>query len=292
MAVMAVFSVVGLQAWGKERPVLDLQVLEELAVYADANLKSAVISRLNRGDMVVISPKIYGRFRKVLITYKGKPTGGYVLITQIKRSQIREREVEEENGRKPYKSDYAVGVAVVGSYLRQGESSFQLSDNTAYQTSVFMSTSFFMSIFADMPLNLRWSLRPYLTLRTTKFKGTAIQQNAAPGTTRKNVSREQSLTGVGLLAKRYSEGGGWWWGGGAELAMGNKVTVKVDGIEVPTSDEDKPFFLMGSVAAGGDIPIPGFKKLYLVPDVRLGLIGTTTPMTLFFESFIGVGYLW
>ena len=279
-------------AFAYERPIFDLQVLEELPVYAKPDKKSAVISRLDRGDLVVISAKVYGAFRKVLVTAKSRPTAGYIPIAKIKRSQIRERSNEMEHDRQTYNSKYSLGLALVPSYMQQGAAAFQLSDGTTYDTSAFTGTSYFFSLFTDVPVGPKWGLRPYVSFRTTNFKGTATQRDAAPGATSKSVTRQQTLTGLGLVIKRYtSTTSSWWWGGGCEIAVGSKVSIKISHVPVPTSAEDKPFFLMGFLSLGGDIPAPYLKSIYLVTDLRVGMLGTNQFMTAYVESFIGLAYL-
>lgn len=271
-----------------ERAILDLEVFEDLPVYAKPNSRSVVISRLSRGDRVVVSPQIYGSFRKVLVTARGRPTAGYVPIRKIVRSQIRERGAEEGLG--TYSSRYSLGLAFVPAYMRQGESAFQLSDGSTYDTTVFSGTSYFFSLFMDMPISPRWGVRPYISFRETSLKGTTTRRDDPPGVAAKKITREQSLTGLGLVLKRYtSENSSWWWGGGAEIAVGSKVAVKISSVPVPTSDEDKPFFLMGFLAMGADFSL--MKSIYFVPDLRLGMIGTTQPMTIYAESFLGLAYL-
>lgn len=279
------------QAGAKSKAIYDLEVLEELPVHSEANLNSPIISRLNRGDKVVVSPKIYGSFRKVLITYRGKARGGFVPIAKIARSLIKERGATTSDGRKPYASEYAVGLAAVVSYLRQGESTFQQTDGEIYDTTPLQSTTFFFSVFADIPIDSGWGLRTYVALRETNFSGTVSRRNDVFATKRK-VNRTQSLTGVGLIGKFYnSPGSGWWWGGGLELAMGKRITIKVDDVELPVEDTDKPFFAIAYGALGAYIPVPGFSSLFLAPDIRLGTIATTTPITLYVETFLAGSYL-
>lgn len=284
--------VIGTSAFAKTKVVYDLEVNEELAVYQDADTESPIISRLNRGDKVVVSQKLYDEFRKVLITYRGRPTAGYVLIEKIKRSQIKQRGAEDSDGRSRYSSAMAFGIALVPSYLKQGASTFQLSDGTVYDTTAFESLTYFFSLFMDIPMDPSWGLRTYLSFRETNFRGTATPRGALPGSPSLKVERDQSLTGLGVVAKIYtSPNSGLWWGGGAELAFGKKVSLKLSDVEVPTQDEDKPMFAIAYAAGGFELGFPGIKRLFIVPDLRLGTIVTTKPIMIYTESFLALSYL-
>lgn len=276
------------------KDILDLHVQEELPVYAKPNEDSVIISRLSRGDRVVVSPKIYRSFRKVLITYKGKATAGYVPGRLLLRSYVKSRsDAEKEQGaRKRYNSRYGLGWAFVGSYLRQGESTFQLSDTLVYDTTPFQSLSAFFAVTLDIPLSETRGLRSYVSLRQTKYVGKVTERDSlSPTPLSPRVTRDQSLTGVGAVLKNYHQSKyGWWWGGGGEIAMGDKVTIKFDGITVEPEEEQQQMLAILFGAVGGEVPIPVSKSLFLTPDLRLGGIVTTRPLTLYVETFLAVSY--
>lgn len=277
-------------AWANSRIYMELAVMEELVVYATANAKSDVVARLDIGDVVEISQKKFGRFRKVVMTVGGQKITGFVLSRKMARSQIRQR--VEEIKRPNYNSKAGVGLAVVPAWMNQEKSSFQLSDNSIYTTSAFTSSTLFFAAFMDVPLSERWAIRPYATYRNTDFRGTARSQSGGGGMPSNKVSRKQTLFGLGAVVKHYQSEGAWWWGGGVELAAGRDLKLNINGVDVPTSEKDKPFFLMTFVAVGAEIGFPYFNKIYLVPDLRLGAIATTSPYTLYGESFLAVACHW
>ncbi len=280
-----------LLAHGRPKEIFDLHVHEDLPVYAQATEKSAKISKLSKGDNVVVSAKFYKSFRKVLVTYEGKLTPGYIPGRLILKSQVRSRNEDPKISR-PYKATYNLGLAMVTSYLRQGESTFQLSDQSAYETSTFESFGVFFSLFLDMPVSPKWGLRTYISFRETAFKGTVTEKNPlGPSPASAKGERKQSLTGVGLLFKNYRKpNSNWWWGVGGEAAMGNKVSITLDGVVVPTETDEKPFFAIIFGGVGADIALPVMKAVYFVPDVRVGTIISTKPITLYVESFLALAY--
>lgn len=288
------FLLLGWAPAATAKEILDLYVQEELPVYSKPTETATVISRLNRGDQVVVSPKFYGSFRKVLVTYKGRSIGGYVPGRLLVRSYVKSRAdmAKEKGERKRYGSRYSLGLALVGSYLRQGESTFQLSDTLVYDTTAFQSFTTFFSVFLDKPLAATMGLRSYVSFRQTRFEGRVTERDSlSPTPMSPKTTRQQSLTGVGLVLRNYGRpNSNWWWGGGGELAMGNKVTIKFDGIAVTPEEEEKPVFAILFGAIGGDVALPISRSLYLVPDLRLGSVLSTKPITLYAETFLGIAY--
>jgi hypothetical protein len=273
-------------------PVYDLEVQEDLPVHEHPDLSSKILLTLGEGDIVVIASKIYGPFRKVMVQIGGKTTPGYIPKKRIWLSEIHERGSIASKTERPYGGRYSVGIAGVPSYLRQGPSSFQLSDATTYETSEFTSFSFFFSLFLDSPLNEKWGLRSYLSLRETDFSGHVREKDSpAPTPLDTEASRKQSLLGVGLVFKNYAQHPTrWWWGPGLELAMGTKVTVIINDVVLPTDDSDNPFFAIVFGAVGLEYSL--FKSnFYFAPDLRMGAIVSTNPMTVYLESFLGLSYM-
>ncbi len=268
----------------------ELKVPRDMQAFRSPKRQSDVVKMLYGGDVVVISPKKFGRYRKIIVSVEGKNTPAYILSSQIRRSHIKVR--KKQVARPSYGDQKAYGVALVPSYMSQGESTFQLSDGSIYKTTTFLSSSLFFSAFMDFPVNERWSFKPYLSFRQTDFRGTAVMDGAPSGTGQKKIRRLQSLTGMGVVIKRLSSDGQWWWGGGVEMAMGSSLQVKINEVAAPTSDKDKPFFLMSFAAIGREIPLAHTKDIYIVPDLRFGIISTTNPFTMYAESFLGIGKSW
>ncbi|MCB0364767.1 MAG: hypothetical protein H6624_04690 [Bdellovibrionaceae bacterium] len=270
--------------------ILDLYVQDDLPVYEEPEKGARQVSRLTRGDRVVISSKIYGAYRKVLVTYGGKRRGGYVRISQLRRSYIKSREDVELEGKRIYSQDYALGLSLIGSYMRQGARSFSTSSADQYDISAFASTTFFFSLFADIPWSKTMMLRPYLTFRSTKFKGEAELVGSINALRPAQVTLEQSFLGLGLMAKFYGVStDSFWYGGGIELGNGTKSELVIDdGIPLKVDGDDKPFFALLYGAIGWDIPAPG--AMWLVPDIRLGVVPNNDPMIMYFEVYLSGAY--
>jgi hypothetical protein len=268
--------------------VLELVVKEELEVLSEPRSGALVIARLGPGDNVVTSARLYQAFRKVLVIADGKPKAGYVLLTSIKQSPVRERDVSTVPAGKGYAGRIGLGAAIVGSYLRQGKGQFELPDGTEYQLSVFESKSFFLSVFADFPINERWAARASVVLRQTHFRGSAEQLNTGNPNNTHTIERDQQLLGMGIAVKRYLNRSRYWLGGGVEMGQGTNVTIKIDGQDAPTSDRDLPFFAICFLGTGGDWKL--FGPVYLVPDFRVGVIGTIRPPALYVEGLVGLAY--
>lgn len=286
--VFATLILPSASAWA----VLDLHVQENLTVYSEPG-GGKEVSTLVKGDIVVISPSSYRSYRKVLVTYDGKRRAGYIQSSKIVRSFIRDRDEEERlnSDVKDYKRAQGAGLSLVGSYMRQGARTIPHSDGTiSYGVSNMTSFTMFFSIFYDYPLAPQWVIRPYLTFRQVKFKGDAKIQGISSGATFP-VTITQNLFGLGVLAKRYpSTTSGYWYGGAIELAKGSGVSIQTtSNISLNSKDETLPFYAVVQGAAGLDIPL-GASGMFLLPDVRLGVIPNTKPFIMSFEAFISFAY--
>ena len=133
-------------------------------------------------------------------------------------------------------------------------------------------------------------LRPYLTFRSTKFKGEAELVGSINALRPAQVTLEQSFLGLGLMAKFYGVStDSFWYGGGIELGNGTKSELVIDdGIPLKVDGDDKPFFALLYGAIGWDIPAPG--AMWLVPDIRLGVVPNNDPMIMYFEVYLSGAY--
>lgn len=272
------------------RAVLDLQVHEELTVYEKPSVKSRKITNLNRGDKVVISPNTYGLFRKVLVSFEGQRRGGYILSSDISRSTISERIDGNLIGKRIYTNKYSLGLAFVGTYMQQGARNFSTSSQDVYEISSLESTTFFFSAFMDIPWSRKMMLRPYVSFRSTNFGGEAKLKGAISALRPAQLTIEQNFVGAGVLAKLYSDPLDlFWWGGGFEVSKGNQSKVVIDdGIPLSVEDSGPSFYVLAYGALGWDIPAPG--SIWIVPDLRLGLIPNSDPKILFLEAFLALSY--
>ncbi|MBX7232134.1 MAG: hypothetical protein K1X29_08630 [Bdellovibrionales bacterium] len=279
--------------WADDTEIWDLIVNESLPVYKSASIRSKLITKLFPGDEVVVSPIKYRGFRKVMVTYQGQITSGYIPAKSITKSRVRQRrQYSSSESKASYHLSYGFGGGLVGSYLRQRENSFELSDGSQYSTTAFESFTPFFNIFFDLPINSNWGLRTYLNYRSTHYKGNAVQRNSpSPSPVNPTVENRQTLLGAGLQFKYYKNAFSWWWyGGGVELARGQKVEIKLNNVIVPTTDENLPFFAMLYLSTGMDLAIPFLNSFYFVPDLHLGVIATTKPETLYMEGMLAIAH--
>jgi len=269
--------------------ILDLYVQDDLPVYEKPRRRSRQVSYLTRGDRVVISPKIYGRYRKVLITYEGKRRGGFIRISQMRRSYIKDRDKEKLKNKKIYIGRYSLGLNATGSYMHQGARSFNSNSQDTYDISSFDSMTFFFSIFSDIPSSKTMMLRPYLAFRSTKFEGKAKLRNAN-ALKPVDIMLEQDFLSFGLMAKIYdSPRKSFWYGGGGELGNATESRLVIDNeIPLEVQDEVKPFFTLLYGAVGWDIPAPN--RFWLNPDFRLGVIVNKKPIIMYVDALISVSY--
>lgn len=269
---------------------LELEVLEDLPVFAKPRLTSNPVGHLQKGDFAIISTEVVGGFRRVWISADGEEIEGFVSLKSIRRSVIKK---PGSNGfGRLYTSKVSYGVAMIPNYLRQGEGHFSLSDNSEYKTSNFESVGSYFGLFADIPLNADWGLRPYLSYRQTFFTGSATQTNSlSPTPSNPKVSRKQTLFSAGVSVKKnWISGGSFWWGGGAEFGKGQSLELKLDGQLMPTTNQDLPIFFIGYGAVGWNTSLLNSRHFYFVPELKLGMIGTTSPFTAVVEAWLPISY--
>lgn len=272
---------------------LELHVLENIPVYAKPQEKARQISELREGDVVPIANEIKGDYRKVRVLFKGKKVNGYIKTEDIFSSQILPRGGKKTAFKLYKQGQFSLGLALMVSYMRQGEGEFSLSDGQHYATSVFTSTTYFLSLFTDFAVNENWSIRAFGTLRTAEFSGTSTQSDSFGGATNElKTERKHTFLGGGLIAKYYPNiEGQFWYGPGFEMARGRSVTVIVENQEVNSNQKTIPFFAMAFAALGGDFSIGLVEDLYFVPDLRLGVVGSTSPLTFFLDATLALGYV-
>ena len=247
-----------------KRPVLELNVQENLEVLKKPRSGAKVISQLGKGDKVVISRKIYGKYRKVRVIYNGKKRGGYILAAKIIRSYIEERGRKGLREKRIYVGNYGAGISSTFSYVTQAEREVTASGDTIYQISKFESSTMFVQVHVDIPISNSSSYRLYLNFRETDFTGTSKVKgiNANPG----KAALSQTFFGLGGQYKMYLRPLGlFWYGLGGELAFGSDVELRLNNIIVETDKEDLPFFAILTGAIGWDVAVT--QNFYIIPEI-------------------------
>jgi hypothetical protein len=203
-----------------------------------------------------------------------KPKAGYSRVKEKNKVSLR-----------PH---VTVGVSGIFSSAKQGARVLETSDDSKYDITEFNGTSTFFRIFADLPIEDDWAGRISLVLREAFMKGNA-QLSGAP--TVYQFELEQKFIGVEGLLKRYLGGDKWWLGGSLEASKGTAVSLKTT-TAPPINDNglEKPFFTILSFNTGYDFRVFGKdrngKGFYLTPELRLGGVVTTDPITYLTEFIV------
>ncbi len=272
--------------------ILDLYIEEPLTVYEKPSASAKVISELAHGDVVVVSPNPYGGFKKVLVMFKGKRVPGYIVAKNLKFSYTRDRDDVTNEEVVEVKRERSFGISAGGNYNHQGSKSFQATFNTTTNTYDVASLESFAPLFElylEIPLNPRWVVRPLLSFRNIKLKGTATFVNGVNPTTIPQAMVSENFLGVGALLKYYpSTEAAFWFGFSAELDHATSMTATVqDG--TPTyqviSEALKDYYLV-QVATGIDID---YGQFVLAPEFRLGAMANAKPFIINAELLISLG---
>lgn len=285
------------QARQSQSRVLDLHVREDLKVYAKAQEGSEVISTLGRGDRVVISPREYQGWRKVLVIHQGQRRAGYIKSADLRHSEVisRQKWLMRQTGRHIlYKNQRALGFAFVPSYMMQAERRFSLANGVdEYSISQFDSFTAFVAIQGHIPIADHFSVAPYINLRRVEFEGSATLQGT--GSLSSATTLKQDMIGLGAILRYYPNRDGLFWlGGGLEGAKVNKLSLQFGTAAAHTPQESTPTYVMLMAASGLDLKITQLSwltsdsHLFLTPDLRAGAVVTTQPAIYFAEAYLGL----
>lgn len=269
--------------------ILDLHVQELLVVKEKPSGKAATISELAKGDVVVVSPDFYSGFRKVLVMFHGKRVPGYVESRSIKQSYIRDRQEEQYAEEVPIvPRSYTFGIFAAGFFMHQGGRALTDAQGNLYDVSAMQSFMPFFALYADLPFSQAWVVRPYISFRSIKLRGTANYRNGVSpvGTTSAEIA--ESFIGPGALLKYYpSAETGFWFGGALEYAIGTSMNASIsnNGFSLGIPSLAKANLIIGQFATGLDVDLGQFQ---LNPEFRLGAIASS-PVAIAADIIIGFG---
>lgn len=266
----------------------ELLVRDSVPVYSEPNKNSSVMVTLERGDKVPISPREYGRFRKVLVEVGGKKRPGYVLKSTLEGSRIRSRQGSaEKDAPKLYHRRLGAGLMVVPiSYASQGAWKFDSGDGAMTEISQMKGYSNYFGVSLDFPMDSAFVLRAELVFRSINQTGTTKPL----GGSSKAVQRKMSFFGAGATAKYYLDrSGDFWVGGGAELARANQISlVYADTEKVPVEESSFPTYFILKGAVGQDYQV--FGDFYINPEARLCYAVNTSPAIWGIELVVNINY--
>lgn len=263
--------------------VTDLIVRESLTVYKKRSTRSKVVTTLLRGDKVVVSPEVYGKWRKVLVTYDGKRKPGYVQIRKIQTSVIKERLEGEIN---ELLLDQSVGGQFSFFYSFQPARSFpvqgftdpaKINDQSGFSTNI--------GAHYQYPWRKGILLKGYLDNKTIKLQGRGEIVPDVPI----DMKIDYTLITLGAMAKFYNNHNSFFWkGAGIEIGSISGVSVQAG---------------PGAVLYGGKVPMPiiatgslgwDYKvsnDIYITPEIRASALLSESPMILSIELMVDVSYL-
>ncbi len=287
----------------------ELEAIKGFPVYlVPKTQKNHRLKMLVPGERVLISPKKYGRWRKLLVTdsegravkvwahvehMKGRArirklqkeeTSKLVKELESELSQVQSKRIQKEQSHNLWYNSVGLGLSLHVSHLQWGKRTFQLSDETLWTVSEVTSTTYWPSLFVDLPAWSRSKVRFYIGYRTAEFEG----ESTADFIGTKQTSFSQTFLSLGLAYKDYFKKRKYWWGFGAEGAQGQKLTIAYDNTEIPVSNDDLPLFIIFYVAAGYDMRLTN--HLFALGEIRLGTVYNQDPRIYFIEGALSLGW--
>lgn len=248
---------------------------EDLSVYSSARTTLNPKYRLRRGQSILINSAGKNGYRVV----RGKV--GKQTVTGFAREDDLGNYIEVDDGA-PSKQ---IGVSFIYSQLSQKNHEFQASEDATYNISKFTGSSIFFRAFYDHRISPTLVTRISLVRRETKSDGEAAVSGSS---TSSSIELTQSFLG-GQAELLYSSGM-FWFGAGFEASKGMAVNIKTKSGPVIEDDQvEKPFFVVLSAGAGAYLG-PIASSIYFMPELRLGMVVSTDPMTQVAEVVMNVGY--
>lgn len=275
-----------------------------IKVYGAPEEGSEVIGTLMQGEAVPLSKTAnIPNWKKILIRSGPKYRVGFVKVADIQGKAAILRKKGDEGGkdtpppapgttaaavakRKSYKSlrnKFALGLSGGINYQYQGgrETADPNGDRTDIGALTGMGNQF--GLIVDFPLSYRYTVEGYAKLKTVSVSGSATAILSQTSTGPRDMFLKETFLSVGALFKVYPSDprAVWWWGGGAEIDKATGGTLKFGtSDEVALGDEllPLPTFVLVYGAIGNNFNLG--KNFFLVPDLRLGGVVNTSPLTL------------
>ena len=262
--------------------ILELHVQESIDVYHKPDGKR--ISQLDRGDRVVISPRIYGGFRKVLITYKGKKRGGYIAISDMEKSTIGPRGKRFIN-HYLYKNRKGFGLSGVVSYLSQESQEVDSAEGKTYEVGKLTAPGFHWAVRGQYPWGQEKAVEVSLALYSIKVGG-EVHAKGQPLPMEEIDVAESGLLLGGLL--KFYGGETFWYGPSLDLSLRQSIEFKIKGIDIGAKVEKSGLFVGVGGSLGWDIPLSD--SIYFIPELKLGVGVNKKPFVM--ESHLILTFAW
>ncbi len=268
--------------------VMDLYVKEPLDVRGKPAYGSAVLTRLEAGDRVVISPVIYGKYRKVRLPRGDDSIDGYVRSADIVYSLIRERPIEGADDW--YPTARVLGIFGVLSFMEKGdEFDFTTTSQVHYSVAEAHGSSNYFGLFFEEPFSRRFTGRAQFSLRKTITEGTAEPLNGAPGQSAP-VKRTERFFGLGFSGKYYVlPDSNLWLSGGLEVALHRSTESSVSNTSsIPLNVKESGTLIIPFVSTGLDLDV--FKVIRVIPEIRIFIPANASKSAYGLELFLSAGY--
>ncbi len=268
--------------------VLDLYVKEPLDIRGKAVDGSAILTRLESGDRVVISPVVYGKYRKVRLPRGDDSIDGYVRSSDIVYSVIRERSVEGSDDWSP--TARTVGLLGAMTFMQKGdEFDFTTASGVRYSVADAHGSSNYFGLFYEHPTSRRFAARFQFNLRKIMTEGTAEPINGAAGQS-VPVKRTERFFGLGVSGKYYLlPDSNFWFSGGLELALHRSTESTVRNTStIPLSVKESGALVLPFVGTGLDIDL--FNVVRAIPEIRVFIPANSSKSAYGIELFLSLGY--
>ncbi len=260
--------------------------VEQVKVYSQPSPDSNVITTLFRGESLPVAPKEEGGFRKVLLVSGSKKVLGYInssdltgnTIKQVPRGTPSPMSMYEPEGPSLH-NIFSAGITFGGNYQYQGTRSYNDEENgNAATVGALTGFNYQVGVFLNIPAGYNLKVHSYVHYKSVSVTGTATYSTTTIAATPTDTFLQESFAVLGIMAQWYpTQRSSWWYGLGTQWDHGLSGTLKFGGFNpVALTGSDLPNFFTLYAASGAEFKLS--RKLFLVPDFRLGVLANAKPI--------------
>jgi hypothetical protein len=217
-----------------------LEISRSTPFYSKPDTESRVLLTLQSGDRVAVREKT-GEFQRVQFRQNDKWRTGYVLgLDLMKMKAVQPR-------------DWGGGLVMMRTTLEHEGRAFSTEDQVNYTTDAYASTASSYGVAAQVHDVHFW--RFFFGRRNTYYKTKAHND---VGSTDRDVELKHKMWSV-LVQKMWTPYKRWkfiYLGGGVEGARATDVTLKMNGAQLTTTEEDLPVYFGVQAVAGAQFFLP------------------------------------
>lgn len=202
-----------------------------MPVYREPKPTARKMFFLARGERVLVIRAV-GDWTRVRIHRGTRDLEGYVETSRL-AAHMTDAPLPDDG--------WAVGALFLYSRLSQNGKKFTTEDEVSYSTSRYSSET--ASPYLAFQLQRHDFWRFIIGRRETRFKGTASTDIS--GAKPQRVELMHSLFSVGFQRawSPFLFFRPFYMGIGAEMARGTSIKLKLDGVDYPTSEKDRPLYI-------------------------------------------------